>query len=153
MKKIVAMILCSVCFLSFSLVSFGEDIISESNNIELGNTRINRSKRSADYLYSTDCKINFYYSNGKLVVSGHTKAYDDVDNVSIVIYVQKYNEKSKKWNNIYTISENDRNSDSIRCSESYTVSSGQYRAQSYHELKEGSSKESERNTTKTIRVN
>ena len=40
MKKLVAMILCSVCFLSFSLVSFGEEIVSESNDIELGNTRI-----------------------------------------------------------------------------------------------------------------
>ncbi|CAH2215082.1 DUF6147 family protein [Tepidibacter aestuarii] len=153
MKKLVAMLLCSICFLSFTLVSFGEEISSERNDIELGNTRINRSKRSADYLASTDCKINFYYKNGKLVVSGHTEAYDDVDNVSIVIYVQKYDEKSRRWKNIYTISENERNSDSIRCSESYTVPSGKYRAQSYHELKEGSSKETERNTTKTIRVN
>ncbi|MEJ8552754.1 DUF6147 family protein [Tepidibacter sp. Z1-5] len=153
MKKLVAMILCSVCFLSFSLVSFGEEISSESNDIELGNTRINRSKRSADYISSTDCEIDFYYSNGKLVVSGHTKAYDNVDNVSIVIYVQKYDEKSRTWRNVYTISENKRNSDSIRCSKSYTVSSGKYRAKSHHELKEGSSRETERNTTKTIRVN
>ena len=153
MKKLVAMILCSVCFLSFSLVSFGEEIKFEDNVVELGNTKLNRSKRSADYLYSTDCEIDFYYSNGKLVVSGHTRAYDDVDNVSILIYVQKYDEKSRKWKNVYTISENERNSNAIRCSESYTVSSGKYRAKSYHELKEGSSKETERNTTKTVRVN
>ncbi|WP_099189682.1 DUF6147 family protein [Tepidibacter mesophilus] len=153
MRKLVAMILCSVCFLSFSLVSFGEEISSESNNIELENTRINRSKRSADYISSTDCEIDFYYSKGKLVVSGHTKAYDNVDNVSILIYVQKYDESSRKWKNIYTISKNEKNSDSIRCSQSYTVSSGKYRAQSYHELKEGSSTETERNTTKTIKAN
>ncbi|MBF8984577.1 hypothetical protein IZY60_13820 [Lutibacter sp. B2] len=153
MKKLVSMILCGVCFLSFGLTSFGEEITFNSSTIELENTILHRSKRSTDYLYKTDCDINFSYKNGKLNVSGHTKAFEDVDKISVEIFIQKYNEKSRRWETFKTILESEKNSDCVRSSRSYSVGPGKYRAKSYHELQKGQSKESGRNTTNSIKVN
>ncbi|SHH42184.1 DUF6147 family protein [Tepidibacter thalassicus] len=140
MKKIVSLFICTICFLSFSLVSFGED------------SDIHRSEKSNEYLCSSVCRIDLY-KNNKLEISGYTESLEKADTISIKIYLQKYDKKSRVWRIFRTVSASEKNSDFVICSKTYKVTPGLYRAKAYHSLKKGSTKESERNSTKIIEVN
>ncbi len=111
---------------------------------------INQSSVNYSMLYNWDSSIS-YFGNGRFSLSGYTEAFFNVDSISTIVYLQRYNTLTKTWTNINSFSNIQNNTYYSSASNSYTVEKGQsYRVYAIHTVKKGATTETEFSYSQSI---
>lgn len=124
-------ILCSIFIFSYISVNASDNIIINVDGSSLtmqessqGKTHPEGMERGA-YLMDGECSIT-KAGRGKIYVYASTTANTDVDYVSAIIYVDRYNETTGKWGQIDSWQVEESNTYYVATSKLLTVERGYY---------------------------
>ena len=105
-KKIMSTLslILSVCFLFCGTINAEETSLKQVDGSYLTNQEMSEGTTKNDltrgeYLMDGSCTIS-KAGIGKIYVYGQTTAHETVDKVVVVVYIEKYNAKTDKWDRL-----------------------------------------------------
>ena len=138
-KKIMSTLslILSVCFLFCGTINAEETSLKQVDGSYLTNQEMSEGTTKNDltrgeYLMDGSCTIS-KAGIGKIYVYGQTTAHETVDKVVVVVYIEKYNEKTDKWDRVDVLSKESKDIYYTSLGKRLTVERGTYyRVQSEH---------------------
>lgn len=138
-KKIMSTLslILSVCFLLCGTINAEETSLKQVDGSYLTNQEMSEGTTKNDltrgeYLMDGSCTIS-KAGIGKIYIYGQTTAHETVDKVEVVVYIDKYNEKTDKWDRVDVISKESKDNYYVSLGKRMTVDRGAYyRLQSEH---------------------
>ncbi|MBC5684735.1 hypothetical protein DW928_04490 [Firmicutes bacterium AM43-11BH] len=138
-KKIMSTLslILSVCFLFCGTINAEETSLKQVDGSYLTNQEMSEGTTKNDlargeYLMDGSCTIS-KAGIGKIYIYGQTTAHETVDKVEVVVYIDKYNEKTDKWDRVDVISKESKDNYYVSLGKRMTVDRGAYyRLQSEH---------------------
>lgn len=97
-------LILSVCFLFCGTINAEETSLKQVDGSYLTNQEMSEGTTKNDltrgeYLMDGSCTIS-KAGIGKIYVYGQTTAHETVDKVVVVVYIEKYNAKTDKWDRL-----------------------------------------------------
>ncbi|NLU10974.1 MAG: hypothetical protein GXW90_08605 [Tepidanaerobacter acetatoxydans] len=136
-------ILCCI-FVTLSGVCLAQDKLKEA--YASNHTKV--SLQAQQYLWEGYSKIRDN-EDGTVTVSGHTKAYENVDLISVTLHLQV--EDKTSWKTVRTWSYEDTDTDYVKGLSKFRIDKGKkYRIHAIHEVWNGKVHERETSTTKWV---
>ena len=138
-KKIMSTLslVLSVCFLFCGTINAEETSLKQVDGSYLINQEMSEGTTKNDlargeYLMDGSCTIS-KAGIGKIYVYGQTTAHETVDKVVVVVYIEKYNEKTDKWDRLDVISKESKDNYYVSLGKRINVERGTYyRLESEH---------------------
>ncbi|WP_300303965.1 hypothetical protein [Anaerosolibacter sp.] len=128
----------------------GNEVYKE---IDAGDTTINQTTSSMQYLYDWGSWIN-YQGSGIVTISGYTESEIIASSIYVKLILQKYDSATSRWVDQKTIYDSKTSDDYITLAQQYTVTKGyQYRVYSIHKATVGSVSETQYANTSAITAN
>ena len=138
-KKIMSTLslILSVCFLFCGTINAEETSLKQVDGSYLTNQEMSEGTTKNDltrgeYLMDGSCTIS-KAGIGKIYVYGQTTAHETVDKVVVVVYVEKYNAKTDKWDMVDVFTKESKDNYYVSFGKRMNVERGTYyRVQSEH---------------------
>lgn len=131
-KKIMSALslILSVCFLFCGTINAEETSLKQVDGSYLTNQEMSEGTTKNDltrgeYLMDGSCTIS-KAGIGKIYVYGQTTAHETVDKVVVVVYIEKYNEKTEKWDRVDVLSKESKDIYYTSLGKRLTVERGTY---------------------------
>lgn len=131
-KKIMSALslILSVCFLFCGTINAEETSLKQVDGSYLTNQEMSEGTTKNDltrgeYLMDGSCTIS-KAGIGKIYVYGQTTAHETVDKVVVVVYIEKYNEKTDKWDRVDVLSKESKDIYYTSLGKRLTVERGTY---------------------------
>ena len=130
-------LILSVCFLFCGTINAEETSLKQVDGSYLINQEMSEGTTKNDltrgeYLMDGSCTIS-KAGIGKIYVYGQTTAHETVDKVVVVVYIEKYNEKTDKWDRLDVISKESKDNYYVSLGKRMNVERGTYyRVRSEH---------------------
>ena len=138
-KKIMSTLslILSVCFLFCGTINAEETSLKQVDGSYLTNQEMSEGMTKNDltrgeYLMDGSCTIS-KAGIGKIYVYGQTTAHETVDKVVVVVYIEKYNAKTDKWDRLDVFTKDSENNYYVSFGKRINVERGTYyRVRSEH---------------------
>ncbi len=138
-KKIMSTLslILSVCFLFCGTINAEDTSLKQVDGSYLTNQEMSEGTTKNDltrgeYLMDGSCTIS-KAGIGKIYVYGQTTAHETVDKVVVVVYVEKYNAKTDKWDMVDVFTKESKDNYYVSFGKRMNVERGTYyRVQSEH---------------------
>lgn len=138
-KKIMSTLslVLAVCFLFCGTLNAEETSLKQVDgsyltNQEMAEATTNNAVTRGEYLMDGSCTIS-KAGIGKIYVYGQTTAHETVDKVEVVVYIEKYNAKTDKWDMVDVLTKDSEDTYYVSLGKRMTVDRGTYyRVQSEH---------------------
>ena len=138
-KKIMSTLslILSVCFLFCGTINAEETSLKQVDGSYLTNQEMSEGTTKNDltrgeYLMDGSCTIS-KAGIGKIYVYGQTTAHETVDKVVVVVYIEKYNAKTDKWDRLDVFTKDSENNYYVSFGKRINVERGTYyRVRSEH---------------------
>jgi hypothetical protein len=147
MKRMVGLICIVVLVLVSNVMVFANE-----SQVKLGDVIIN-STSGNEYLIDYGCSIDFYATDDKIIASGYTNTYTNVDSIYVDVYIEKYSSSSRAWETVYNDSKKLYDDDYVSLSIQASANPGTYRAFAIHKISENGTNETDTSHTLSIDIN